>query len=173
MNTTTLLIAVAAIVLLMARRFAGEPLEARRLILPPVILLIVGGYTLAQVDFATAATHPVIDGAVLAMGAILAVAGGIVRGLTVRVFVQNGHVWYRYTLVTIGVWLTMAVLRVGQLFAGRALHADQAVLSAGLLVVLSLSFLGEAAIVGKRAIATGAPFAPQGARRAARRSARG
>jgi hypothetical protein len=92
-----------------------------------------------------------------------------VRGLTVKVFVQNGHVWYRYTLTTLGVWLGMAALRVGQLFAGRAVHADEAVLSAGLLVVLGLSFLGEAAIVGRRAIATGAPFAPQGARRAARR----
>ncbi|GAA3451965.1 hypothetical protein [Dactylosporangium matsuzakiense] len=170
MNTTTLLIAVAVIVLLMARRFAGEPLEARRLILPPVLLIVFGGYTLSQVDFAAAAQHPAVDGAVLGMGAIVAVAGGIVRGLTVKVFVQNGHVWYRYTLVTIGVWIAMVALRVGQLFAGRALDADQAVLSAGLLVILGLSFLGEAAIIGKRAIATGAPFAPKGARRAARRS---
>jgi hypothetical protein len=169
MNTTSLLIAVAVIVLLMARRYAGEPLGARRLILPPVVLIVLGGYTLAQVDFATAAKHPVLDGAVLGLGALVAVAGGIVRGLTVEVFVQQGHVWYRYTLVTIAVWLGLVVLRVGQLFAGRALGADAAVLSAGLLLVLGLSFLGEAAIVGRHAIATGAPFAPRGVRRAARR----
>ncbi|WP_433206585.1 hypothetical protein ACQP00_39800 [Dactylosporangium sp. CS-047395] len=169
MNTTTLLIAVAAIVLVMIRRFAGEPLEARRLIVVPVVLLLIGGYSLAQVDFATAAQHPVVDGAVLGAGAVLAVLGGVVRGLTVKVFVQNGHVWYRYTLVTIAVWIGLIVLRVGQTFAGRALDADSAVLSAGLLVILGLSFLGEAAIVGRRAIATGAPFAPRGARRAARR----
>ncbi|MEU7867684.1 hypothetical protein [Dactylosporangium sp. NPDC049140] len=169
MNTTTLLIAVAVIVLLMVRRYIGEPLAARRLIVPPLLLIVAGGYTLAQVDFATAAKHPVIDGAVLGAGAVLAVIGGIVRGLTVKVFVQQGHVWYRYTLVTIGVWVALIVLRVGQTLAGRSLHADAAVLSAGLLLVLGLSFLGEAAIVGRRAIATGAPFAPQGARRAARR----
>jgi membrane protein CcdC involved in cytochrome C biogenesis len=168
MNATTLLIAVAVIVLLMVRRFMGEPLEARRLILPPVILVILGGYSLSQIDFPAAAQHPVTDGAVLGLGAVVAVLGGVVRGLTVRVFVQNGHVWYRYTLVTLAVWLGLVVLRIGQLFAGRALHADQAVLSAGLLLVLGLSFLGEAAIVGRRAIATGAPFAPRGARRAAR-----
>nr|BFE55833.1 hypothetical protein GCM10020063_003590 [Dactylosporangium thailandense] len=168
MNTTTLLIAAAVIVLLLVRRCIGEPLEARRLILPPVLLIILGGYSLAQIDFATAARHPVLDGAVLGLGALVAVAGGIVRGLTVKVFVQQGHVWYRYTLVTIAVWLGLVVLRLGQTFAGRALGADQAVLSAGLLLVLGLSFLGEAAIVGRRAIATGAPFAPKGARRVAR-----
>ncbi|WP_433047278.1 hypothetical protein [Dactylosporangium sp. CS-033363] len=169
MNTTTLLIAVAAIVLVMIRRFAGEPLEARRLIVVPVVLLLIGGYSISQVDFATAVQHPVVDGAVLGAGAVLAVLGGVVRGLTVKVFVQNGHVWYRYTLVTIAVWLGLIVLRAGQTFAGRALHADSALLTAGLLVILGLSFLGEAAIVGRRAIATGAPFAPRGARRAARR----
>jgi hypothetical protein len=169
MNATTLLIAVAAIVLLMARRFMGEPLGARRLILPPVLLIIFGGYSLAQINLPATALHPVTDGAVLGLGAVIAVLGGVVRGLTVRVYVQNGHVWYRYTLVTIAVWLGLIALRLGQQFAGRALHADQAVLSAGLLLVLGLSFLGEAAIVGRRAIATGAPFAPRGARKAARR----
>ncbi|WP_432991375.1 hypothetical protein [Dactylosporangium sp. CA-233914] len=168
MNPTTLLVAVAVIVLLMVRRYIGEPLEARRLIVPPLLLIVFGGYTLAQIDFATAARHPVTDGAVLGVGAVVAVLGGVLRGVTVKVFVQNGHVWYRYTLVTIAVWLGLVLLRVGQLVAARAFGADQSVLSAGLLLVLGLSFLGEAAILGRRAIATGVPFAPRGSRRAAR-----
>ncbi|GAA4253375.1 hypothetical protein [Dactylosporangium darangshiense] len=171
MSLTTLLIALVVIVLLMVRRFMGEPLEVRRLVAPPLILIVLGGYTLSKVDFAATVHHGVIDGAVLGAGAVVAVLGGIIRGLTVRVFVQNGHVWYRYTLVTIAVWAGLIVLRLGQMLAGHALGADQSVLSAGLLVVLGLSFLGEAAIVGRRAIGTGAPFAPPGSRRAARSGA--
>jgi hypothetical protein len=171
MSLTTVLIAVAVIVLLMVRRFMGEPLGARRLIVPPLILVVIGAYALSEVDFGATAHHAVVDGAVLAAGALVAVLGGILRGLTVKVYVQNGHVWYRYTLATIAVWAGLIVLRVGQSLAGHALGADQAVLTAGLLVILGLSFLGEAAIVGRRAIATGAPFAPRGSRRAARSGA--
>ncbi|WP_432839277.1 hypothetical protein [Dactylosporangium sp. CA-092794] len=170
MSLTTALIALAVIVLLMARRFAGEPLGARRLVVPPLILVVFGGYTLSHLHF-SAVHSAAADGAVLGAGAVVAVLGGILRGLTVRVFVRNGHVWYRYTWITAVVWLALIVLRVGQLLAGRALGADQDVLSAGLLLILGLSFLGEAAIVGRRAIATGAPFAPRGARRDARSGA--
>jgi hypothetical protein len=167
MNLTTALVALVVIVLVMARRFAGEPLEARRLILPPVLLLAFGAYALSKVDFG-GVHKAVVDGAVLGAGAVIAVLGGLVRGLTVRVYVQNGHVWYRYTLLTAGVWVALIALRLGQTLAGRVFGADQAVLAAGLLMVLGLSFLGEAAIVARRAMATGAPFAPRGARRAAR-----
>jgi hypothetical protein len=168
MSIATLLIALVVIVLLMVRRFMGEPLEARRLIAPPLILVVLGGFTLSKIDFAGTVHHPFLDGAVLGAGALVAVLGGILRGLTVRVFVQNGHVWYRYTLATVAVWIGLIVLRLGQSFAGHALGADTSILSAGLLLVLGLSFLGEAGIVARRAIATGAPFAPRGARKAAR-----
>ncbi|GAA2336699.1 hypothetical protein [Dactylosporangium salmoneum] len=168
MNLTTALIVVAVIVLLMIRRYVGEPLEARRLVTPPLILIVLGGLALSKVDFSAAGHHAVTDGVVLGVSALLAVLGGIVRGLTVKVFVQNGHVWYRYTLLTIAIWAGLIVLRLGQSLAGHALGADSDVLSAGLALVAGLSFLGEAAIVGRRAIATGAPFAPRGARKAAR-----
>ncbi|MFG2043269.1 DUF1453 domain-containing protein [Dactylosporangium sp. NPDC048998] len=171
MSLTTALIALAVVVLLMVRRFLGEPLGARRLIVPPLILIVMGAYTLSKIDLAASVHHAVVDGAVLGTGAVVAVLGGLLRGLTVRVYVQDGHVWYRYTLLTVAVWIGLIALRIGQSFAGHALAADQDLMNAGLLLVLGLSFLGEAAIVGRRAIATGAPFAPRGSRRAARASA--
>lgn len=167
MTLTTALIAIAVIVLLIVRRLAGEPLGVRRLVAPPLILIVFGAYALSRIDLASAVHHAVLDVAILAAGAVVGVAGGVARGLTVRVYVQNGHVWYRYTLLTIAVWLGLIALRVGEAVAGRALGADQTVVDAGVLLVLGLSFLGEAAIVGRRAIATGAPFAPRGARRGA------
>jgi hypothetical protein len=165
MSLTTALI-VAVVVLLLVRRFLGEPLEARRLAAPPLILIVMGAYSLSKIDLAAVAHHPVVDGAVLGFGALVAVLGGIVRGLTVRVYVREGHVWYRYTLLTVVVWAGLAALRLAQSAAAGALGADPAVLDAALLLILGLSLLGEAAIVGRRAIATGAPFAPRGVRRA-------
>jgi hypothetical protein len=165
MSLTTALI-VAVVVLLLVRRFLGEPLEARRLAAPPLILIVMGAYSLSKIDLAAVAHHPVVDGAVLGFGALVAVLGGIVRGLTVRVYVRDGHVWYRYTLLTVVVWAGLAALRFAQSAAAGALGADPAVLDAALLLILGLSLLGEAAIVGRRAIATGAPFAPRGVRRA-------
>ena len=170
MNLTTALITFALVAYLLVRRFMGEPLEVRRLVAPPLILVAFGGYTLAHVDLGAVAHHAVLDGIVLGAGALVAVLGGIVRGLTVRVFIRDGHVWYRYTWLTIVVWAALIALRFGQSLGAEALGVDAGITSAALYLILGLSLLGEAAIVGRRAIATGAPFAPEGARRAARRA---
>jgi len=164
MSIPTVLIAVAVIAYLLIRRFLGEPLEARRLILPPVILIGWGGISLSNAGGGSV-HHAVLDGVVLGLGALVAVLGGIVRGLTVKVFVSNGHVWYRYTALTVVVWIALIALRVGQSAGAHALGADDAVLSAALMLVFGLSLLGEAAVVARRAVATGAPFAPRGAQR--------
>ncbi len=97
----------------------------------------------------------------LVTGGLVAVAGGALRGRTVRIFVRDGHTWYRYTPVTLAVWAGLIALRFGQAAAAVALGADRPVLTASLVLALGLSFLGEAAVVGPRAMATGAPFAPR------------
>jgi hypothetical protein len=168
MDLTTALIAVAVVAYLLVRRFLGEPLQARRLILPPLILIVWGGVNLSHVGSGGTAVHQaLLDGVVVGFGAIVAVLGGVIRGLTVKVYVRDGHTWYRYGLMTVVVWLALIALRLGQSLAGHALGADQAVLNAALLLILGLSLLGEAAVVARRAIATGAPFAPRGSRRVA------
>jgi hypothetical protein len=161
MDITTLLLVAAAIGYVGIRRFTGEPFQLRHLVLPPVLLIILGGYQVSHA-FNTGKTlsHAVLDGAVLGAGAVLAAAGGVVRGLTVRVFVRDGHLWYRYTPLTLVVWVVLIGLRFAEDAAGRALGADPAVVAAALPFVLGLSLLGEAAVVGRRGIATGVPFAP-------------
>ena len=128
-----------------------------------MLLVAWGGYAVSQAFTGGTLPHAVLDGAVLGAGAVLAVAGGLVRGLTVRVFARNGHLWYRYTALTVVVWVVLIGVRFAQDAAGRALGADAAVVAAALPFVLGLSLLGEAAVVGRRAIATGVPFAPRGA----------
>ncbi|MEV6349021.1 hypothetical protein [Actinoplanes sp. NPDC051851] len=151
MDTTTLLI-VALVGYALYRRFTGEPLEARRLVVLPIALVGMGLYQVAAGGFPRA----LLDLALLGSGALIALAGGVARGLTVRVFVRDGHAWQRYTWVTALVWAGLALLRFGQYEAGIALGADPAVLTSALVLALGLSFVGEAAVVGTRALATGA-----------------
>jgi hypothetical protein len=165
MNLTTTLLVAAAVGYLLVRRFTGEPLEARRLVLPPVLLVAWGGYAVSGALTGGTLAHAVRDGAVLGAGAVLAAAGGIVRGTTVRVFVRNGHLWYRYTPLTVAVWLVLTGLRLAEEAAGRALGADPATVAAALPFMIGLSLLGEAAVVARRGIATGVPFAPRDGRR--------
>lgn len=159
MNLLTGLLALAAIAYVLFRRLAGEPLEGRRLVVLPLVLLVLGA---TQVD----GMHVTpLDVTLLVVGGAVGVVLGVLRGLTVQVYAKNGHLWYRYRAITIVVWLASLLLRLGQIVAGHALGADTKVMSAALLPVLALSLLAEALVVGKRALATGVPFAPQGSRR--------
>ena len=160
MNPTTALIVVAAVLYVLIRRFTGEPLEGAAAGAAAGAARRVGRLRGVADVHRHDLTHAVLDGAVLGAGAVLAVAGGLVRGLTVRVFVRDGHLWYRYTALTVVVWVALIGAPVRRGAAGRALGADAAVLAAALPFMLGLSLLGEAAVVGRRGIATGVPFAP-------------
>ena len=155
MNLITVLLVLAAIGYVLVRRFAGEPLEGRRLAVLPIVLVVVGVAQLRGVH----ATP--IDVVVLAVEGLVAVGLGTVRGATVHVYARDGHLWYRYRPLTIAVWVVSALVRLGGSVAGHALGADTKVLGAALVLMVGLSLLGEALIVGRRALASGVPFAPR------------
>jgi hypothetical protein len=89
---------------------------------------------------------------------------GLARGITIRVFVRDGHLWQKYTFATIAVWVTSIVIRLGVDYAGHLAGANTSMLIGSLTLALGLSFLGEAAVVGSRGLRLGAPFAPRNAR---------
>src|SRR5438034_442864 len=93
-----ILIGVAVVVYLFGRRLAGEPLKARRLLILPAVVTIWGASQL------TGGLHAA-DVATIAVAVVVSLVLGAVRGATIRVFVRDGHLWQRYTFVTIGVWL--------------------------------------------------------------------
>lgn len=162
MNLITVLLVLVAIGYVLVRRLAGEPLEGRRLAVLPIVLAVVG-----VTELRGAHVTP-LDVTVLAVEGVVAVGLGAVRGLTVHVYSRDGHLWYRYRPLTIVVWAGSALVRLGGAAVGHALGADSKVLNSALLLMVALSLLGEALIVGRRALASGVPFAPQGARRARR-----
>ncbi|MEV4619494.1 hypothetical protein AB0J74_12390 [Asanoa sp. NPDC049573] len=149
MNPTSVLIALAVIAFVLVRRLAGMPLDGRRLALLPVVLSVWGVTSLAQGFDGTLHAYGT-DVGLLALGALLAFGGGLVRGVTVKLYPRDGRLWYRYTWITVAVWVGLILLRVVQLTVGWAVGADTSVLAAGLPLMLGLSMIGEVAVLGAR-----------------------
>lgn len=161
MGATTILVAVLAVCYVLARRLAGQPLQAGRLVVLPLILAGWGALNLSSALAGASA----LDLATLTVEAAVAVLAGAARGLTIRLYPRDGHLWFRYRPATIAVWVALIVVRLGIGLGAAALGAHSALLGAALLCMLGLSLLGEGAVVRARAVGTGVPFAPRGARR--------
>jgi hypothetical protein len=130
----------AGVLYVLVRRFTGEPLNARDLLGPPAFLLFFG--IRAVEEFRLIYVLP------LAVG----FAFGALRGMTIKLFERDGHLWQRYTPWTLLVWVTSlgASLGLGLLVGGHA----PTQLSIG------VSMLGELCAIGAKALNTGIPFAP-------------
>ncbi|MDQ3786383.1 MAG: DUF1453 domain-containing protein [Actinomycetota bacterium] len=145
---------IVAVGYTIVRRMIGEPLNARDLVGAPVVLLAVGGYSLAKVPDVT-----VVDVAWLAGSSLVGLALGVWRGATVRLMVKNGVLWQRYPARTYLVWLVSLVVNGGVGFL--ATHGGMQADARPMTLSIGVGLLGEAAAVGLRALATGLPFSPE------------
>jgi hypothetical protein len=136
----TYVLIAAGVLYVLVRRFRGEPLNARDLLAPPAFLLFFG--IRAVDEFHLIYLIPLAAG----------FAFGAFRGMTIRLFERDGHLWQRYTPWTLVVWVTSlgASLGLGLLIGGHA----PTQLSIG------VSMLGELFTIGAKALNTGIPFAP-------------
>ncbi|MFD9684496.1 DUF1453 domain-containing protein [Kitasatospora sp. NPDC059088] len=142
------------VAVVVVRRLRGEPLNARDLFAPPVVLTALGLWALSQ-------RHGlgVGDYVWIGAGAALGVGLGALRGATIRVYEREGVLWQRYT----GRSFLVAVVSLAAM-AGFALLAERGGLAADARPVqlsIGVGFLGEALVVGYRGLASGAPFAPE------------
>ncbi|MDP9864533.1 MULTISPECIES: hypothetical protein [Streptosporangium] len=152
----TLWVAVVAVLVLgvVVKRFIGEPLNARDLFLPPVVLIGIGVFGLAR------NVHPSgYDIVWIAAASLIGLLFGALRGLTPRLFTKHGHLWQRYTVWTLLVWAVSAAANMGVgLLAVAAGVPEQA---RPITLSIGVSLLGEAITLGLRALNTGTPFAPE------------
>ncbi|WP_314172527.1 DUF1453 domain-containing protein [Streptomyces winkii] len=160
MNGWMTTLAVAALVVaVVIKRLYGEPLDARELLGPPVVLTGIGAWSVAKEAGGLTAT----DIGWLAAGSVLGFALGALRGRTVRVFERDGVAWQRYTgrtlLVAVGSFAVMGAFGYLAVKAGMHETARPMTLSIG------VSYLGECAAVALRGLSTGLPFAVQRADR--------
>jgi hypothetical protein len=160
MSAVEIVLIAAAVIFVIGRRLVGEPLQARRLLLMPAVLGIWGFTQLGHLDPAAIA--------VLVAEAVVALGLGAARGLTIAVYEQAGHLWYRYRPMTLAVWVATIGVRVAMVLGASAIGVNLPT-SASILLTFGVSLAGEAAVVAARAQRTGVPYAPD--RRTARAAA--
>jgi hypothetical protein len=142
-----IIVIIAAIGYVLARRLIGEPAEGKRMLLIPAILTVVGVVDLAQVS-----QSPVSIG-FLVGAAVVSAAIGLLRGASVRVFERDGIVFMRYRVTTVVLWAVNFAIRFGASFVlgmidPKAAHAT----SSGLLLTLGIGMLVEGLGVLSKAV---------------------
>ncbi|MBW4719928.1 DUF1453 domain-containing protein [Saccharothrix obliqua] len=143
----------AAVIAVVVKRFVGEPLNARDLFVPPVVLLGIGVYSVTKVPLTATDVLWLVGGAVVGFGF------GALRGSTTRLFTRDGVLWQRYTPWTLVVWVVSlaANFGVGYLATTGGAHAD----TRPMTLSVGVGLLGELVPVGLRALRSGVPFAPE------------
>ncbi|MFE9579416.1 hypothetical protein ACFYO1_23725 [Nocardia sp. NPDC006044] len=152
---------IAGAIVLIVKRFLGEPVDARDTFLTPLILVGIGVYSVTKVgDLGSA------DIVWLIIGGVVGIAFGAVRGTTTVLFERDGHLWQRYTVKTLVVWGTSIVAGFGISLLGSTMgmHHD----AKPITLSIGIGMLGEMLTLGLRAISTGVPFAPDKKAAAAR-----
>ncbi|WP_217428567.1 hypothetical protein [Microlunatus speluncae] len=146
-----LLIPVAIIGLVIytiVRRFRGEPLVAKDLVATPLIMIGIGAYSLTKVTGWTG-----IDLAWLALGIVVGLVFGAIRGGTSGLFVRDGVLHQRYTWPTLTVWILGTAVSFGLGYAGGQLGVHPETRSYPFSIGIGL--LGEMITCGLRALRIG------------------
>ncbi|MEV0189652.1 hypothetical protein AB0I39_14085 [Kitasatospora purpeofusca] len=159
METLVRVLPVIAIVAVVVRRqWQGGPLDVRRAVTAPLVLLAVGLFTGAGLG-GTAALREARPADVLlfAVGAAAAVAVGACQGRALRLEYRAGVAWTRMPLAGFGWWLVLAALRAALSYAGPALGAHLVGSGATALLFLGANRLGQAAVLLGRVRASARP----------------
>ncbi|QIS11112.1 DUF1453 domain-containing protein [Nocardia arthritidis] len=155
MSTWLLVAIIVGVIALVIKRFRGEPMDARDIFLTPLILVAIGVFSVTKVkDLST------VDITFLVIGGVIGIAFGAVRGTTVDIFERDGHLWQRYTVKTVVVWVTSFAVGFGVSMVGLALgmHHD----ARPTTLSIGIGMLGEMLTLGVRAFSTGVPFKQDG-----------
>lgn len=144
-----IILILAAVCYVLFRRMLGEPAEARRMLILPVVLCAIG---VASVSHDATSAVPLLF--LIGSGAISVVLGAV-RGLSVRLSDRGGLAFVRYTWVTVALWAANLAIK----FGGNVLlrladpHAATAV-SNSLLLTLGAGLLVEGLVVLARVLRT-------------------
>jgi len=160
MSAVQIVLIAALVIYAIGRRFTGQPVGARSMLIP-VALTGYGLYTLVG---STHGRFSVADIALVASELALGVIAGLGRGATIRLYLRDGHLWQRYTVATLLVWIAMIAVRLGFGYAGHAMGATLSVAGVSMLT-FGASLVVESLLVAWRAAATGAPLLPNPSRR--------
>jgi hypothetical protein len=146
MNLTTIAIAIVLVVFVLARRVRGEAVrEPKKLFLLPVVVGLIGLQNVSHAKLDT------VDIAVIAAGAALSLALGLVRGRLDKVTMVNGSPYMSWSVGSVIIFAVNVLAKLGLDAVGVAAGGTTSALSSSILLSLGLTLLGEAAVVLLRA----------------------
>ncbi|ONI83145.1 DUF1453 domain-containing protein [Actinosynnema sp. ALI-1.44] len=140
---------VAVIGYVLVRRLLGEPVEAKRMLVLPAVLVGIGFFTVLKEP--QTAESIVFLVATTVLGVLL----GVLRGASTRVFEKDGVVHLRYTAVTIVLWVANIAVKfaAGAVLAVVAPGAQQST-GNGMMLTLGAGLLAEGLAVLAKAVRT-------------------
>jgi hypothetical protein len=142
MTFTTIAIAAALIVFVLAKRVRGEAVrEPKKLFLLPIVVGVIGVQNVAHAKANT------IDIAVIAAGAALSLGLGLLRGKFDRVTLVNGSPFMSWSAASVAVFAGNVLAKLALDAVGVAAGGTTAALTSSILLSLGLTLLGEAAVV--------------------------
>jgi hypothetical protein len=143
---------LAAVGYVLARRLMGEPAQAKRMLVLPAVLSVIG-----LSDVSGHVKTPVSLLFLVATAAV-SVALGALRGVSVRIYRHEGVAFVRYTGVTVVLWVVSLAVRFGaNLVLGAVDRTAAGAVGEGLLLTLGLGILAEGLVVLSRALRAGHP----------------
>jgi hypothetical protein len=147
-----IVVVLAAVGYVMARRMMGEPAQAKRMLVLPAVLSVIG-----LSDMSGHVKTPVSLLFLVATVAV-SVALGALRGVSVRISQRDGLAFVRYTGVTVALWVVNLAVKFGaNLVLGAVDHTDASAVGNSLLLTLGLGILAEGLVVLFRALRAGHP----------------
>jgi hypothetical protein len=149
-GTLQVVLIIAVIAYVLIRRLAGEPAEAKRMLILPAVLTVVG---IANLDDLTHSGTALL----FLIGTLLiSVVLGALRGASIRLSRREGIVFMRYTWVTVALWAAnIAVKFGGNLLLGAIDKSGAAVLGNTVLLTVGVGMLLEGVVVLGRALRSG------------------
>jgi hypothetical protein len=141
------IVILAAVGYVLARRMIGEPVQAKRMLVLPAVLSLIG-----MSDVSGHVKSPVSLLFLVATAAI-SVALGALRGVSVRISRRDGLAFVRYTGFTVVLWVVNLAIKFGaNLVLGGIDRTDAGAVGNSLLLTLGLGILAEGLVVLYRAL---------------------
>jgi hypothetical protein len=146
MTFTTIAVALALIVFVLARRIRGEAVPApKKLFLLPLVVGAIGLQNLAH------AKANAVDIGVIVAGCALSLVLGLLRGRLDKVSIVNGAPYMAWSLGSVIIFAVNVLSKLALDAGGVVAGGTTAALSSSILLSLGLTLLGEAVVVWQRA----------------------
>lgn len=157
-NAFNYVITAALVVWVLTRQLRARPVIVRKLFVLPVILVVIGIGSLDSAVSKSGGTFTSNDVTWLAIDISATVVFGVLRGLSIRLYPQDGALWRKGTWATLVAWvLSFAVRAVIGLLATDN-HA-KVVGSSGLMLSFGVTLAVQGAVIYWRGLQSGVPFA--------------